>query len=64
MAQSVEHPTLGFSSGHDLMVYEFGTLVRLGTDSTEPAWDSLSLSLCPIPVHALSHSKYINKLLK
>ena len=45
MAQSVKHPTLGFGSGHDLMVCEFEPRTGLYTDSSEPAWDSLSPSL-------------------
>ena len=45
MAQSVKHPSLGFGSGHDLMVRETEPHVRLCIDSMEPAWDSLSLSL-------------------
>ena len=61
MAQSVKHPTPDFGSGHDLTVYEFEPQVGLCAD-TEPAWDSLSLSLslCPLPslspslIHALS----------
>ena len=47
VAQSVEHLTLDFSSGHDLMVCGFEPHVQLCTDSVEPAWNSLSLSLCP-----------------
>ena len=50
MAQSVKCLTLGVHSGHDLMVPEselcIGLWVRLRTDSAEPAWDSLSFSLC------------------
>ena len=42
MALSVEHPTLGFGSGHDLMVHEFEPLVGLCADSAESAWDSVS----------------------
>ena len=45
VAQSVKSPTLDFGSGHDLMVREFEPRIGLGTDSTEPAWVSLSLSL-------------------
>ena len=55
-----KHPTLGFGSGHDLMICEFRPQVRLCTDSTEPAWDSLSLSLFPTPACSLSLSK-LNK---
>ena len=56
MAQSVKHLTLGFRSGHDLMVHEFEPHIELCTGSVEPAWDSLSLSL--------SLSLKINKLKK
>ena len=45
VAQSVKCLTLGFSSGHDLMVQEFEPCIRLFADSVEPAWDSLSLTL-------------------
>ena len=50
MAHSVKRLTLDFGSGHDLMVHEFKSCVGLGTDSAEPAWDSLSppLSLPPL----------------
>ena len=44
MAQSVKRLTLGFGSGHDLMVHRFKP--RVGPDaSAKSAWDSLSLSL-------------------
>ena len=46
---------LDFGSGHDLTVNGIEPL--LCTDSTEPAWDSHSLSLCPCPDYALSLSK-------
>ena len=45
VAQWVKRPTVNFGSGHDLMVCEMEPHVRLCADSTEPAWDSLSL--CP-----------------
>ena len=69
MAQSVKRLTLGFSSGHDLMVRGFKALSGFCTDSMEPAWDSLSpslsLSLCPAPAHmcvcSLSISLKINE---
>ena len=53
MAQSGKQPTLGFHSGHDLMVCEFK--LRLGPHavSAEPAWDSLSF---PVSVPSLSLS--------
>ena len=57
----VKYPTLGFGSGHDLMVGEIKPRVGLHTDSTEPAWDSLPLSSAP-PLFTLSLK--INKLQK
>ena len=54
MAQSVEHSTLGFGSGHDLTVREFEPHVGLCVGSVDPAWGSLFLSLCPSPAFALS----------
>ena len=59
MAQSVEHETLGFSSGHDLAVGGFESHI-----SADPAWDSLSLSLplsCPSPLRSFLLSLKINK---
>ena len=38
VAKSVEHPTLGFGSGHNLMVCEFEPRIGLHTDTGEPAW--------------------------
>ena len=67
----VKHPTLGFSSGHDLMVREIELHVRPLT-SVESAWDSLSLPLS-LPLHltctcvcslSLTVSLKINKLKK
>ena len=50
----VEHPTLGFGSGHDLTVCGMEPLVGLCDDSMGPAQDSLSPSLSlPLP-HSLS----------
>ena len=62
VAQSVKHLTLGFCSGHELMVCEFEPRIRLCAESAEPARDSLSLSLslCSFPVHSVSVSN-INK---
>ena len=60
VAQSVKCPTLDFSSDHDLPVQVIEPHVGLCTDSVEPAWDSLplSLSLCPhSPACPLSLSK-------
>ena len=45
VAQSVKHPTFDFGSSHDLTVCEFKPCLGLCTDSMEPAWDILSLSL-------------------
>ena len=61
LAQSVEGPTLDFSSGHDLMVHEFKPHIRLCADSVEPAWDSLFPSL-PLPLPRPYALSKINKL--
>ena len=64
VARSVERLTLGLTldlgSGHDLTVREFWA------DSTEPAWDSFSPSLCLSPAHSVSLcvSKIKNKQTK
>ena len=59
---SLKHLTLDFSSGHDLTVCEFKPHVRqLCIGSVEPAWDSLSLSLCPSPTHFLFLSLSLSK---
>ena len=54
---------LDFGSGQDLGVGEFEPCMGLSTDSTEPVWDSLSLSLslCPFPAPLLALSLKINK---
>ena len=59
VAQSVKHPTLDFSSDHDLMVREIKPCIRLHADTAKPAWDSLSL---PFLCLSLSLSLKINKL--
>ena len=46
-------------SGHDLMVHEFQPCIWLLADSTEPAWDSLSLPLSAPSI--LSPSPSLNK---
>ena len=52
VAQSVQRWTPDFSSGHDdLMVHEFKPHIRLLTDSSELAWNSFSLCLCPSPAY-------------
>ena len=62
VARSVKCLTLDFSSGHDLTILEFEPQVGLCTNSPQPAWDSVSPSLCPSPAGtlSLSLSKYIN----
>ena len=58
MAQSVERPTLDFASGPDLMVHGIEPHIRHCTDSTEPAWDSLSpLLSVPPPFLSLKINK-------
>ena len=60
MAQSVERPTLDFSSGHDLTVRGTEPCIWLQAGRVEPAWDSLSPSLSlppPTCAHALSLSQ-------
>ena len=42
-AQSVKYPTLGFGSGHDLMICGIEPMSSSVPNSMEPAWDSLSL---------------------
>ena len=65
MAQSVKPRTLGgFGSRRDLTVDEFQPCVRLGTDSVEPAGDSLSYSLCPSLILTVSVSLKTNKIKK
>ena len=57
VSQSVKHPTLGFSSGHDLMVCEFKPLIRLCADTVESAWNSLfPFSLSLLHSHSVSPS--------
>ena len=52
VAQLVKIPTLDFSSDHDRTLHELEPHIGLHADSTKPAWDSLSLFLCPSPAHA------------
>ena len=60
VAQSIEHLTPGFGSGHDFMVREFKPHVGFCADGAEPAWDSLFLPLS-LPPRALSLSLKVNK---
>ena len=66
MAQLVKCPALDFYSDHDFMVCGIQSQVGLCMDSEEPAWDSLSPSICPSLTHMLSLSLTlkINKYLK
>ena len=65
MVQSIGLLTLGYCSGHNLMVRGFESHIWLWADSAEPAWDSLSPSLSASPplAHAcfLSLSLSLNK---
>ena len=49
VAQSAEHLTLGFGSGHDLLIHGIEPCIRLCANSMEPALDSLCPFLCPCP---------------
>ena len=56
MTHLVEHLTLDFGSGHDPRVMD--QVTTSGSVLTvEPAWDSLSLSLCLSPGLMHAHSK-------
>ena len=57
VAHSVLRPALDLGSGYDLTVHVIEPCVKLCPDGVEPAWDSLSPSLCPSPTRALSLSK-------
>ena len=63
VAQSVEHLTFGFGSGHDPRVVGLSPMSGYML-STEPAWDSLFLSLCPWPLLMCSLSKNKKKINK
>ena len=56
VAQLVERPILIFGSDHDLMVHGIEPCVGPCTDSTKPAWDSLSPFL-PACMRSLSLSQ-------
>ena len=66
VAQSVKPRTLGFGSGHDLMVLWVWPHDGLCADSGETVWDSLSPSLSASPPTpcTVSVSLKINKLKK
>lgn len=62
MAQSVEHPTLNFSSGHDLQ--DMRSCPTSGSSlGVESVWDSLPLPL-PLPRIILILSVPLSKILK
>ena len=63
VAQSVKRPTLDLDSGHDLEVCGIEPCIGLSADSTELAWDSVSLSLSTslLLTRARSCSLKINK---
>ena len=52
VAESVKPLTLGFGSGHSLMVHEFEPCIRLSAVSVEPALDPLYPSVCPSLTYA------------
>ena len=60
MAQSVKPLTLGFGSGHDVMVCGSEPHIGLCLVSAEPAWDSLSFPLSLALPHLYSLSLKIN----
>ena len=57
VAQLAKGLRLDFSSGDDLMVGEMESCLGLYTDSTEPAWDSLSLLVPHAHAPSLFQSK-------
>ena len=59
MAQSVEHPTVGFGSSHDLTVYEFEPCIGLRAT----VWGLLEIpSLSTPPLLTLKMNKLFKKL--
>ena len=62
MAQWSKRPTLGFHSGHDLMVREIETLVGLSALAVQSLPGILSLSLClSSPPRSCSRSLKLKK---
>ena len=57
VVQLVKHPTLGFSSGHDLVIFEFELHIGIYAGSAEPAWDCLCLSAQILLAVSLSLSR-------
>ena len=62
MVQWVKHLTFDLASGHDLRVSE----LELCADSSDPAWDSLSLSAPTLLLlmHALNLSLSLSIIIK
>ena len=61
VAHSLKHPTHDFGIGHDLTVCGIEPHIGFCAGSADPAWDSLSLSLCPSPPHACMYTLSQNK---
>ena len=63
MAQSVKHPTLNFSLGHDLVIREFPSLSPASGAvlTVEPSWDSVSPSLSAPPLLTLTHTHSLSQ---
>ena len=61
MAAVVKCQTLDFCSSHELTVCGIEPRIRLHADSSAPAWDSLSPSLCAPPLLTLSVSLKLKK---
>ena len=57
MTEPVKRLTLGFSSGHNLMVLGTEPHVGLCANSMKPAWDSFIYSLIHSFIHSLSLDK-------
>ena len=57
VAQVVECPTLGFGSGHDLMVHGVKPRIGFCPDVAETAWDSLPVSLPLLQSLSVSQNK-------
>ena len=61
VAQLVKRSTLDFGSGYNLTVCELEPRIALCADSTEPAWNSLSLCFSPTCACSLSLSICLSK---
>ena len=60
VAQSIEHLTLDFSSGHVLTAMR-SSPVSGSVLSVKSAWDSLPLSLCSLPPCACAHTHALSQ---